>query len=458
MRFANDSWVVQKGFFGEYLALGRVAGLAYPALLVGDYQGSPNGDDSAGQLFVCDPVIHAKVLRVYGNKADRFGTRIRSGVDLDGDGFDEVLVGAMNAEVSRNRRYGQVYLFDGASMTKRFTFDGASSGEGFDGPSDFLSDLDGDGIRDLLLAAPLHDTATDFNAGRVQIASGRDGTILWTGTGSGFADAYGDLARNLFDMDGDGLSEYAWLDKSFTRLNIWSGLPPTLVRTLDLSNNVGLPEALEVLPDLDGDGAPELAIGGLQPRAGGTPGQVVIFSTRTWRPLTVIRGEDPHTYFFGYSISIPGDLTGDGRPEIVVVDHGIGSLGPGSLALFQMPSLRAAPDAPQDTTSGGVATLTLTAPAHPAGEFILLLSESAATGFPYVTRTVPLDATALLYWSVEHPLYGWLDGAGNATVKVSIPSSERFSGHDLFACWLGLDASSPWGVRLISNELRIQIP
>lgn len=452
LRLVNDPTISQPGLFGADLARGKVAGLGREAIIVGDYQGSPIGD-LAGQIVVFDPVTGAKIGVAAGEPYSFFGTHLTSGVDLDGDGQDEILVGAPNALTSGNSRLGKVYLLDGAMLTTRFEWKGTTSGEGFHGPFDFLDDLDGDGVPEILLASPTWDLGPYSYVGKVMIASGSTGQVIWTGTGTSAFKSYGAQATRIGDLTGDGKSEYGWFEENITKLRVYGGFPPQLVLDIDLAGRVIIPRALEGIADRTGDGVRDIIISGLDPPYGSVPGRILVFSGATGDAVMTLlppRGSTFNGAFAG-SLAELADVTGDGQPDLVCANTS--SPGDGEVCLFQSKALLQS-KAPLDDAASSP-SIRLKAPSHPNGLYALLFSNAVRDGIPYVTRTIPLGESPLLYWSVDHPIFGLLDGNGEATVSFDVPPDLLQGGARIFACWLGLDGAAPYGLKVISNALNV---
>ncbi len=203
---------------------------------LGDIDGDSYGDfavsdplDGAGRVFIYtgspDGVPRSDATPQWtlsGAEArDQFGKRIASAGDVDGDGLSDLLVGAwLAAGADGQRRAGAAYLFLAADLpTATGVGDAALTLLGTGG-DDRLGwglagglDATGDGVPDLLVAAPLRDPA---NSGAVHLVSGAlrgtleiDSAALGTVVGDAPADELGSTAlRFVGDLDGDGRSEW----------------------------------------------------------------------------------------------------------------------------------------------------------------------------------------------------------------------------------------------------------
>jgi len=70
-----------------------------------------------------------------------------------------------------------------------------------------VADTNGDGVPELLIADPYDDTA-GTDAGRVQLRSGADGTLLLTLTGDQANDLFGFDVSGVVDLDNDGKGDF----------------------------------------------------------------------------------------------------------------------------------------------------------------------------------------------------------------------------------------------------------
>ncbi len=135
------------------------AGVAY--VFYGPHDASASARDAAATLEG-------------SNSNGNFGAAIEAGVDVDGDGFADALVGA-SSDDSYTMAGGAMYLFYGPFAGPRLAVgaDAIAYGEERDqmGSDVELLDYDGDGVLDLAAGAPNSDGVSDAN-GRVYLFAG----------------------------------------------------------------------------------------------------------------------------------------------------------------------------------------------------------------------------------------------------------------------------------------------
>ncbi len=180
-------------------------------LLVGAFDADPGGRADAGSVAVYAGGAAAlgatAVWRVEGEApGDHLGRSVAMLGDVDGDGFDDFAVGAPGARGGA----GQVRVYAGAAgpPTLARTLDGAA-GEGFGRCVARVGDVDGDGRADLAVGA----TAALGERGRVWLyLSGASGihtaaARVWDGAAAG--EGFGELVVGVGDVNGDGYADLA---------------------------------------------------------------------------------------------------------------------------------------------------------------------------------------------------------------------------------------------------------
>ncbi len=251
---------------------------------------------------------------------ERFGTRLGAIGGWDHDGVPELLVVAEPAatpprllRVAIDGRVRHALLAPGAGPRL-----GAALATG--------ADVDGDHFDDLVVGDPRDDGAP----GAVRIWRGGtppDSTpttvLAWPAAGGSFG-----AAVACGDLDGDGRAEIAvgapddTIFASRGRVYVFRGsVPSAPYAVLTGSQSGSRFGAAVAIGDLDGDGRADLVVGAPGAAVGGAgSGEVQVFrggASIATRPTLRIDGDQPGAAF-GSTVAFPGDLDGDGRADLAV--------------------------------------------------------------------------------------------------------------------------------------------
>ena len=127
-----------------------------------------------------------------------FGSDIAALGDIDGDGLDDFAIGAPMGD-GLQIDSGVVQAFSGADASLIWTSPGETSGDRFGHALILIEDRDGDGYCDLVVGAPLtEDTANNLvNCGAVFYVSGKTGQVTHREYGSQTGEQFGFDLVNL---------------------------------------------------------------------------------------------------------------------------------------------------------------------------------------------------------------------------------------------------------------------
>jgi hypothetical protein len=208
---------------------GDINGDGFADLIVGEFHGEPGGLHEAGYSHVVfghaggfDPVIDLEALDgTNGFTLDGVsfeqdsGFSVSSAGDVNGDGFDDLLIGAPYTYSSALGYVGGAYVMfggksgfdahvslDDLSGTKGFRIEGSIEYGQFGFTVTSAGDINGDGLDDLMVAAPTTGHGYD---GQVYVVLGRlpDAAVHLSGTAAGQTLVGGDFADGLKARAGD---------------------------------------------------------------------------------------------------------------------------------------------------------------------------------------------------------------------------------------------------------------
>jgi hypothetical protein len=345
--------------FGSAFATGDFDGDGRGDVAIGAPGEAPGISEASGAVFVFlgasggvvpDIVLDQSDLGM-NEVGDRFVATLAAG-DFNGDGFDDLAVGAPGKAPAGDPRSGAVFLFRGSAvgLAAHDTIDQAGLGqnEANDrfGAALATGDFDGDERMDLAVGAPGEAPGTQPRSGLVFVFRGVDSGLApdrvvdQTGLGANEqGDQFGaTLATGDFDGDGPvdlvvgAPGEAPGGDPRSGALFVFSGSRGGLVadRFLDQSglgrNELGdeLGRALST-GDFDGDGLVDLAAGapgeapGIDPRSGGVfvfRGTVLGLAPERFLSQAQI-GANEAGDRFGAALA-SGDYDGDGIEDLAV--------------------------------------------------------------------------------------------------------------------------------------------
>ena len=183
---------------------GDVNGDGCPDLVVG---ARGDSDSEPGWAHVFSGSDGSTLYTFYGDRGAQLGNAVSGAGDVDGDGLDDVIVGAHQTEVNGIYHAGRACVFSGADGSTLHTFEGDSSDDHLGSKVSDVGDVDGDGYADLLVSAP-KDDKNGTQSGTIWVFSGADGSVLHTFDGDAAGDWYGHGIGGAGDVNGDGSPDF----------------------------------------------------------------------------------------------------------------------------------------------------------------------------------------------------------------------------------------------------------
>ena len=381
---------------------GDVNGDGYDDLIIGASGGDPNGE-SSGESYVVyggarapgtEGVLDLSDLDGTNgfilngiDAGDNSGISVSSAGDVNGDGYDDLIIGASGGGLN-GVRAGETYvIYGGASApgsggvldlstldgTNGFILTGIDFGDGSGRSVSSAGDVNGDGYDDLVIGAPFADPNGDSTAGETYVVYGGarapgtegvldlstlDGTNGFTLTGIDRYGRSGISVSSAGDVNGDGYDDLVigarWANgiAGETYVVYGGASAPGTGGVLDLStldgtngftlNGIDFGDysgwSVSSAGDVNGDGYDDLIIGasGGDPNGDSTAGETYIVYGGASAPgtggvldLSALDGTNGFTLTgidaddrAGRSVSSAGDVNGDGYDDLIIGAYG----------------------------------------------------------------------------------------------------------------------------------------
>ncbi|HET6201917.1 MAG TPA: FG-GAP-like repeat-containing protein [Planctomycetota bacterium] len=236
-----------------------------------------------------------------------FGRALAGVGDVNGDGKDDLIVGAFLADPGGLADAGEAKVFSGGTGSELFTFSGTTPGQHLGTSVAGVGDVNGDGVPDVAVG----------DASSAKIFSVANGTLLLTL--SPFSEYYGHALSGVGDVNGDGRADIIAGDFSADQARVFSGATGTVLFTFTGTipgGNFGISTA--GVGDVNGDSIPDCAVGAHVEDPFGLPnaGRVHVFSGAGGSLLYSLNPDGADDQF-GVSVAGAGDVDGDGLADFI---------------------------------------------------------------------------------------------------------------------------------------------
>ncbi len=271
------------------------------------------------------PEIRQSVL--YGESDDDyFGRSVSALGDVNGDGYSDFIVGA-NGNDNNGSYSGSAGVYSGSDGSLLYPlFEGDSSGDYFGFSVSGVGDINGDGYDDFVVGAYEDDTVNGSESGTATVFSGVDGAQLYKFIGDDPGDWLGRSVSGAGDVNADGYADIIVGAPTFRNhaLNgggarVYSGVDGSVLYTFyaDTSGD-WLGGSVSAAGDVNNDGYDDLIIGAyLDDNNGDSSGSVRVISGQDGSPLYGFNGASEGAYF-GVAVANAGDVNADGYADVIV--------------------------------------------------------------------------------------------------------------------------------------------
>ena len=271
------------------------------------------GGANAGRVYAYSTKTGKLLWKFDGAPGDQLGTGVECAGDVDGDGVKDVVAGAPFG--------GKTLVLSGKDGHVLFTLAAESRSDAFGRHVSTAGDVDHDGHADVVVGAP-GNGAGGAGAGRAYVYSGKDGHLLLTLTGERAGDAFGSTVAGWSDRKRFFLAVGApgAGPRKTGRVYVYdrlSGKPKFVIDSDETGRALGA-MFISVPGDVDGDGVPDVYASDFTNAAKGpSTGRVYVHSGKDGRHLLTLTGETAGEGF-GIGPAGAGDVDGDGREDLVV--------------------------------------------------------------------------------------------------------------------------------------------
>ncbi len=354
----TSAWMIEGDADALYLGIVNMAGDVnndgYDDVLVG----APGYNSSTGRVFLftgsATGLSTTPAWSADGpGTGSNFGAALAGAGDVNGDGFDDVIVAGPRTSSGK----GQVNVYFGSatgpSATADWSLRGPQLAANFGHAVRGAGDVNGDGFDDVVITSPYYHDAHNAQ-GKAEVylggVGGLQSTPGWTALGIEGNEYFGTSADTAGDVNGDGFDDIVVgadgyynsqgsLGAALVYLGSNTGLSATAAVTLTGQQVGHFGVRVTSAGDVNGDGFGDIAVSNDAYTVSGTQiGRVYIFLGSTNGVASVagctVDGTQDNTGF-GDGLSA-GDVNGDGLDDILVGARGYsnGQQGEGRVVAF----------------------------------------------------------------------------------------------------------------------------
>ncbi|HEY6193803.1 MAG TPA: FG-GAP-like repeat-containing protein [Candidatus Eisenbacteria bacterium] len=298
-------------------------------------------DQGATYPLTVDPVMTSPAWTAESDQAGSFfGFSVATAGDVNGDGYSDVIVGAVGYDNGENNE-GRAFVYHGSAtglaVSPAWTGEGNQADASFGISVATAGDVNGDGYSDVIVGAELYDNG-ETDEGRAFVYYGSPTGLAaspgWTAEGNQADARFGFSVATAGDVNGDGFSDvivgaHSYDNgetdegRAFVYHGSATGLAVSPAWTAE-SNQANAQFGISVATagDVNGDGFSDVIVGANQ-YTNGQPieGRAFVYhgsasglaASAAW----TAEGDQVSGYF-GTSVATAGDVNGDGYSDVIV--------------------------------------------------------------------------------------------------------------------------------------------
>lgn len=333
----SDIGANQGSAYGHSLSrAGDVNGDGYDDIIIGE-PGYKVGSISRGRALVyygSSAGPSATPSWTYIGTTTDFGRSVSTAGDLNGDGYDDVIVGIAYGGLDSASNKGAVLVFYGSSAglsaTPDWQKDGTQSYGQFGHRVSTAGDVNNDGYDDIIVGAPVNSGATGQAFVFLGSVSGLSNTPVWTGTGEFSNQIFGYSVYDAGDVNNDGYDDIivgapddnaGGTGKAYVYYGNSSGISasPEWTATGEINSNFG--QWAATAGDYNGDGFSDIIVGA----PNNSPyGKAYVYKGSSAGPSvnSVWTSEgDATSAAYAITVSTAGDVNNDGYDDVLITPY-----------------------------------------------------------------------------------------------------------------------------------------